>query len=83
MSLTESSFYAEDGGQQRLQGPTGLTGDTGPQGPEGPVGPEGATGPAGPALPLPQHLDNDAAIAALLAVGALYATPTGEVRVRV
>lgn len=72
MSLVETSFYAEDGGQQRLQGPQGEKGDTGPQGPEGPVG---------PALPLPSFLDNAAALAGGLALSALYATPTGEVRV--
>jgi hypothetical protein len=33
------------------------------------------------ATPIPSHIDNEAAAAAGLAVGTLYATPTGEVRV--
>jgi hypothetical protein len=74
MSLIDSSFYAEDGGQARLQGPTGEKGDTGAQGPAGPVG---------PTVPLPEYADNAAAAAGELPLGQLYATPTGEVRVRV
>jgi hypothetical protein len=67
-----SSFYGDASEQSNLTGPQGEKGDTGPQGPAGPVG---------PALPLPTYADNAAAIAGGLALGSLYATSAGAVRV--
>lgn len=74
MALIDTSFYGDEDSAPHLQGPQGPKGDTGPQGPPGPVGPQ---------TPLPTFIDNAAAAAANLGLGLLYATPTGEVRVRV